>query len=202
MKTYTPVTGKSRGRWTCWLLAVGLAGLGGLACASSPPKPAEPKTEKPSHLVCPNPRDESACTPGPGLGPEQCELYREDEAWLPPAYVQNATCVCKKAPNDPTSICAHKLIQDQTKAQPDEIKEQGRLCNSKKGLERDECFEKYLTPVIYQIHVKAYEKCCCPCGPSSYETWKAITVIPLESCDLASKLFDLFGSCHGTPGKW
>src|SRR6185436_18997579 len=157
MKTYSPVPGASHGprtdgaaggRGVLWLLAVMLAGAACLACASSPPKQAEQRENKnprPS-LVCPHPRDQSACTPGPGLPDSDCMSYEKNRDWLPPAYVINATCVCQKSVDQPTAECAHAVIRAQTEAlaQDESIREEGRLCNSKEGLERDECFEKHL----------------------------------------------------------
>jgi hypothetical protein len=202
MKTYNRVTGEKSERWTggrstgpkraLWLFALLLLAGGGLARAEGPDK-----------LVCPQPRDVSQCTPAQGLTPGvDCNVYEENKDWLPPAYVINAACVCN-APNDAlTSDCAHAKIRAQTLAAPEALREEGRRCNSKHGLERDACFEKHLTPFLHQIHVNAYTECCCPCGPSSYATWKAITVVPIKNCKETVKLFDLFGSCQGTPGKW
>ena len=186
------------------LLAVVLAGVGCLACASSQTvQQAESRGQSDlEHRLCPEPRDESQCTPSGSVPLSACKVYEENRDWLPPAYVFNATCICALIPDDPTAQCARAKIVAQTIAAPAELREQGRLCNSKAGVERDACIEKHMTPAIYQIHVNAYTECCCPCGPSPPASWTLITLSASKTCPDANKLFDLFGSCDGTPGQW
>jgi len=173
-----------------------LAGAGSLACTSSLARDA----------VCPNPRDVKGCTLPKDLprsdSPSKCLFYETNRDWLPAAYVSNATCVCGKSPNDKTADCAHAKIQTQMSKLAESTKQQGRLCNGKDLLERDACFEEFLPSILYQIHVNAFTECCCPCGPPPYLTWKLVTAVPAASCSEAGDLFDIFGSCHGTPGRW
>jgi hypothetical protein len=206
MKTYSPVPGASHGQSTndkrpagrrgaLWLLAVMLAGAGGLACTSSLAREA----------VCPNPRNVNGCTTPKEPkrdSPSGCTFYQTNSDWLPAAYVFNATCVCEMSPDDKTADCAHAKIQQQMQDLPESIKQQGRLCNGKDGLERDACFEQFLPSKLYQLHVNAFTECCCPCGPPPFLTWKVVTVLQSTSCTAASDLFEVFGSCHGTPGQW
>lgn len=210
MRTYSRVAGAKHGWWTDgmrrtglgrapWLLALLLLAGGCLARAKGPDK-----------LACPHPRDVSACTPAQGLPPGgECSVYSENKDWLPPAYVVNASCICNNvgsnAVTDSTADCVHRYVRAQTlqaKTENPALVQEGILCNSKEGTERDACFAKDLTPFLHEIHKKAYSACCCPCGPAAYEIWKAIAVIPAKSCEEAEKLFELFGSCSGTPGKW
>lgn len=167
----------------------------------------------PPNAYCPQPRDVSECSPAGSVPIGGCRFYEQNSDWLPPAYVFNATCICThlsrkgllteewRVGDDPTAQCARAKAVAQIATAPEQLREQGRLCNSKEGPERDACFAQYVAPALYQMHLKAYTECCCPCGPSAEVSWMAMTT-ERTSCPSVGELFDIFGSCNGTPGKW
>jgi len=145
------------------------------------------------------------CTPAAGKPPTDCNAYIDNSWWLPMAYVNNATCACNSTPNSTTANCVRAFLQARLAATPMALK---LLAAAQKATELTNpalyqvFVQSFLTPLIYQDHVDAYASCCCSSGPAPYPAWIGVTTVPIPSCPLVGAFIDLFGSCHGTPGRW
>lgn len=149
-------------------------------------------------------RTDSACTPAAGVPPTACSPYAANDWWLPPAYVNNATCACSETPDEPTANCVRKFLQDRLAATPLSVKTTAASMKPMAILNPaayQAFVQAFLTPRIYQDHVDAYRSCCCPSGPAPYPAWIGVTSVPLP-CPAVGWSIRQFGSCHGTPGSW
>jgi hypothetical protein len=150
--------------------------------------------------------DNPSCEPKTGPLPNECTEYTQNASWLPDAYVRNAFCACSKTPDSPTANCVRGYLREAL-ANAGDLKTQWG--EQKKKLEdggAKEVYDAYvlatITPVIYRWHADAYESCCCKLGPAPYPDWIGVTTVNLEDCSVVNEMIDLFGSCHGTPGRW
>jgi hypothetical protein len=161
---------------------------------------------KPTPSPGPKPKEDapSGCTPAVGILPTDRSAYDANKSWLPFAYVNNATCACNQTPNSTTANCVRRFLQDRLAATPKNIKDFGE----KNKVSRD-CQSAYLrglvqgtlTPNIFQDHKDAYKSCCCPSTPAAFPAWVGVTTVPIVPCKTVGAFIDIFGSCHGTPGK-
>ncbi len=148
------------------------------------------------------------CQPAEGIPPTQCSAYREASDWLPPAFVQNATCACETTPDVPSANAVRRTLQLELAAtDPAFVAEcRQRLADSRSGvlaaLEYDEWVAVHFAPVAYTWHEKAYDSGCCKCGPAPFVDWVAVCTIAIPFCHLVEGAIDWFGSCDCTPGKW
>jgi hypothetical protein len=142
------------------------------------------------------------CVPDPGIPNSNCSLYALN-AWLPNAYIVNATCACTATPNVPTAKCVRKFLQDRLRATPGSLIAAAAAAKATLPPGPYEAFViATLTPRIYQDHVDAYRHCCCPAGPAPFADWVAVTTIPIPSCALTGWFITHYGSCTGAPGAW
>lgn len=144
----------------------------------------------------------AGCTPPKGIPNTDCSAYGANSWWLPPAYVNNATCACKATPNEPSADCVRKFLQDRLASTPTSLKTAATGAKLVGGLAYEAFVQTALTPRIYQDHVDAYKSCCCPSGPAPYASWIGVTTVPIPSCSLIGHFINKYGSCHGTPGAW
>ncbi|MDX1382334.1 MAG: hypothetical protein R3190_01760 [Thermoanaerobaculia bacterium] len=151
--------------------------------------------------------DRPGCTPAAGPPPDDCGGYAAHSDWLPDAYVTNATCACETTPDQDTSNCVRGLLQEAlTDIRPDlrheALTRKRQLRDDGDRIRYDEWVVEHLTPVIYQWHRAAYESCCCTHGPAPYDDWIGVTTVEIRDCAVIEEAIDVFGSCHGTPGRW
>ncbi len=149
------------------------------------------------------------CVTAEGIPPSQCSAYAAHKDWLPPAFVQNATCACEKTPDEPSANAVRLTLQNEL-ASTDPAFVQ--LCREKlawlnehpieRAIEYELWVAQHFAPVAYLWHVRAYQSGCCPCGPAPFIDWVAVCTIPIPLCKLVEEAIDWFGSCHCTPGKW
>jgi len=153
---------------------------------------------------CENDYNPSVCIPSEGYFNNHCSFYSENSWWLPDAYVYNAFCACSETPNCPTANCIRFCLQENCDAYFDSsFRSYASEQKSKQNIFAYDAFVlHYFTPVIYQMHVDAYKLCCCTSGPAFYDSWILVSTISLLNCTQIDRCIDLFGSCHGTPGKW
>jgi hypothetical protein len=145
------------------------------------------------------------CTPMAGLSPTDCSAYKDNEFWLPGAYVNNATCACEQTPNSTTANCVRKFLQQRLKEAPQSVKDfwaaEKQVEFFNKGEYDNDLLQFGLTQRIFQDHVDAYSNCCCPSGPAPFTAWIGVTTVKL-SCDIIGEAIRQVGSCHGTRGAW
>ena len=138
-----------------------------------------------------------------------CKAYKENEDWLPTAFVINATCACQETPDELRANIIRKELQMQLLQFPTSLKElakqqkqlflSGKL--SKKKYNR--FIKQWLTPIIYSNHVTAYQTANCKGNPAPYWTWKVVTTIPIHNCKLVRlMIFCGGGSCSDCTCKW
>jgi hypothetical protein len=143
-----------------------------------------------------------------GLPPSRCSAYQDNADWLPPAFVQNATCACEKTPDEPSANAVRFTLQDELAKTNPVFKERCRVAladwdhDPLRRSEYEDWVAMNFAPVAYEWHMKAYASGCCPCGPAPFIDWVAVCTIPIPFCRLVEEAIDWFGSCHCTPGKW
>lgn len=148
------------------------------------------------------------CRPVEGVPPSTCSAYEAAADWLPPAFVQNATCACKTTPDAPSANAVRRTLQRELAATDPAFVAACRekLAASKAGLLAELAYEEWVAvhfaPLAYVWHQKAYASGCCPCGPAPFVDWVAVCTIPIPFCHLVEEAIDWFGSCHCTPGQW
>jgi hypothetical protein len=145
------------------------------------------------------------CTPAAGIPPTDCGHYAHAAAFLPDAYVNNATCACSTTPNSPTANCVRQFLRDRLATWPSSLRTAGRVAKAARFLNPAAYaafVQSAITPRVYRDHVDAYRACCCPSGPAPYPAWVGVTTVPIQPCSLIGHAIRRFGSCHGTPGRW
>jgi hypothetical protein len=143
------------------------------------------------------------CVERPGIPPTQCAAYRDHADWLPPAFVQNATCACETTPDEGSANAVRLTLQTELAATDEAFRAQCRDARSQLGeVEYLEWVAVNFAPVAYEWHLRAYATGCCPCGPAPFIDWVAVCTIPIPFCKLVEEAIDWFGSCHCTPGRW
>lgn len=140
-----------------------------------------------------------------GYTNKNCTWYETNKWWLPSVYEQNAMCVCSQTTsyNNNTLECVRRFVQVYTDQYfPAEMRQVMADKKAKDNAIQYQYFlQKYFTPLIYKVHVDAYNTCCCPHGPAPYFDWIGVVLAPLP-CPFVWEGVLLAGSCHGTPGRW
>lgn len=177
-----------------------------LARAKYVPHPKAIEAAKSIPSYDPPPPD---CTPRPGLPPSACSAYHENDDWLPPAFVQNATCACETTPDEPSANAVRQTLQTELANTPEAFKAACRealatyrTSPSSDFFDYEGWVAEHFAPVAYGWHLRAYRSGCCPCGPAPFLDWVAVCALPIPFCKLVEEAIDWFGSCHCTPGRW
>jgi hypothetical protein len=148
----------------------------------------------------------SAVTPIPNT---ECAKYKQNSWWLPDAYVHNATCACKATPNDSAANIIRAVLQQRLENTPDSLKkrmEQAKTAMKNHTISKRKyrkLVKQYLTPVIYNDHVIAYDTGNCKGDPACYFAWKFVTTRYAGGCGMVYFFIRWGGgSCSGKWGKW
>ncbi len=144
-----------------------------------------------------------------------CSLtYQQQNSWwLPEAYIYNANCACSTIPTDSnTANCIRQFLvfrmNDQSRYNTtfkNKLADMKKEYNEHKATHAaiyKEYIVKHLTPMIYQDHHDAYDKCCCKGTPAFYAAWEAVTTVKMPTCTSVKDSIQLFGSCSKHPGRW
>lgn len=151
------------------------------------------------------------CSPVAGLPPSQCSAYRVAADWLPPAFVQNATCACETTPDCASANAVRQTLQKELAATDPTFVAECRARLAQRSAHPDNPIERlaydlwvaeHFAPVAYTWHQKAYATGCCKCGPAPFLDWVLVCTVPIDDCRLVEASINLFGSCDCTPGKW
>jgi hypothetical protein len=125
----------------------------------------------------------SGCTIGPGYDASACSYYNAQD-WLPNAYASAATCACAlgnvAGRESPSAQCVRSYLRNVHDGQSEDTKRQ------LSAFKRQECngwvcsptyiswIHKNFVEWVYQVHVNAYQHCCCPGSVAPRFTWNGV----------------------------
>ncbi|MCH7535866.1 MAG: hypothetical protein IH948_09035 [Bacteroidetes bacterium] len=140
---------------------------------------------------------------------ENCNIYLENNWWLPESYVANAICACTITPDEPRANVIRKSSIDQMLATNEDLKKEAQkkkdLFEAEKISKKE--YKKYvidhLLPLILNHHVEAYELGGCKGDPVPKWAWKIVLTKKIKNCKRV--WFDIRcfgGSCNKKFCKW
>ena len=148
----------------------------------------------------------TGCDIKSGYTPDQCDYYSDNSDWLPPNYVSATKCVCSdESLNYPSINCVRKKLQELHKSEfSDAFKQIAaqklddfinmRISEGEYRAWSDMQFADR----VRQIHIRAFDSCCCLGTPASAYFWHGIFLWSPAPCMITQGGQHLLSSCDCT----